>query len=694
MDMLDSDSTLSSETFLSTCSLDDIIAHSLRYEADKDISELKDTENVSLVYHFLRHIWTSMTDASVYTPLEGVADIDGVIPFLHSSISRQQVAERILDFLSHFREDSSDDGTGDGDNTVSSLRNVAQGHLLTSFKVLSSYLLSGIVRGNGMVSSSYGILCLAEVYMYMIPAALDLSLFLDLLTDLVKGLPIEGAKALCQFLYERTTFLRNAFKSLEASATSTRLVQTAGAKMIGLVRVLEGILGESADCDIPVQVFNTRITMTSCLPISHLGVCNRQSFSAYMEPVRKGSLEEWKSELALTLRKRAHGISPFELSNYEAIAGNVGFPNSVSGDIFDVKSLIGSSNDRSAVMQSLQHIPSYTVYCDYCDLLNFIFNPLIITDKTQEYMESLHSQFQSVANHILMLAEKVPRYEQEQPWVMPLTTNISFFISRCASLSFWTTFLSASSLAVQSLKISHKRTAPTESIYSLLRDKSAASLDAIERILSQCTSKVSGLSSTLERLLSREKEWILWKQRGCVADPLRPITTDVLTSPGEPALSDSGSDESYMLDFVEMLSELESLSYVGEDGLPELGSNLSLSIDDLKLNRQATAWYLENRATEGTASSASERLSQKLDDYVEKMRMDADPENGIEESEHSKYDPMFRFRFNRLFAGQHVQKYMELSNEDIASGSLECLAESLSWGDDYTSKKNRKREKS
>ncbi|GFE54260.1 hypothetical protein BaOVIS_016640 [Babesia ovis] len=700
MATLDSGFNVPPEAFLSNSSMDAIIAHSLGYTLDRNISEVKDSEDVSLLYHFLRHIWTSMTNASVYTSIEGVTNTHDVIPFLHSSKCRQQVSHRILEFLSHFREDSSDDGAPVENNSTLPMRNTAQAHLSTSFKILSSFLLVcplvpvHISRQSGGKNSdiytNHGFLYLIEVYIYLVPAALDLSVFFDLLTDLAKTLPIWSSKALCDFLYQQSSCLNNIFKSMQASSSNSRVIQTAGAKMIGLVRVLESMLEESGDPDLPVCIFNLRITLTSCLPISHLGVCNRQSLSVDVEPVSKASPEEWKRLVALNTVKRPHGISQFEISNYEAIAGTTGSPSGISGEIFDLKSYLGASDDRCVTSQAIPYLPAYSVYCDYCDLLDFIFNPCVITEKTQDYMDSLQSQFSSVSSYIMSLAEKTHHTVVGTPWVIPMTSNATTFISRCTSLSFWTTFLSTTSLALQTLKISHKRTVPSESIYSMLRENAAASLDNIEKTLNQCVSKISGLPSKLERLLSREKEWVLWKQRGCTAEGMDPITRDTLTSPSEPLYTSPDVHQSDMMNFVKLLSQLESLSHVNQKGLPELGVNYILSIDDLCMNRQSKAWYLPTCATEVPATSATQKMYQKLDDYIEKMRMDADPANDIDPSERSKHDPMFRFRFNRLFASRHVNKYMELSNRDFASGSIECLVESLSPTVDRATKRQKK----
>ncbi|GIX62645.1 GTP-binding nuclear protein Ran [Babesia caballi] len=691
MEKTDSGGSSPSETFLSTNFLDSVIAYALNYEREKEVSDLKDSENVSLVYHFLRHIWTSMTDASLYSALDNASDTHGVIPFLHSTQCRQQVAQRILGLLSHFREEQSEEAAGSGDSMQSTLRNVAQGHLLTCFKILSSFLQSRKGDEEVLLRLSNATECLADVYMHLIPVGLDLSSFFDLLSDLVKTLPMESAKLFCDFLYKRLAFFRSSFQALEASVENSRMVQTSGAKMIGLVRVLESTLSECADDDTPTHIFNLRITLTSCLPISHLGVCNRQSISADFVPVSKAPQDEWTRLASLSLRKRVHAISHFEISNYEALAATTGTSFAPTDQLFTLKSLLGRDDCRSETVETMPNMPSYTVYSNYCDLLNFVFNPSVITEKTQDFMDDLQAKFASVAAYIVTLVERPQRCDPPLPWALRLTGSASAFISRCMTIPFWTSFLFASSLALQTLKVSHKRTAPTETVYSLLRDKSASSVDAIERTLNQCISKISGLSASLERLLSREKEWVLWKQGGCTADLFEPVTSDTLTFPQFDYAPESDSDEGELQDIVDVLGELESFSKKGDDGLPEIGANYRLAVDDLCLNRQAKAWFLEGNATDLPAESASDMMRHKLDDYVEKMQMDADPANGIEMSERSKYDPLFRFRFNRLFSAWHVNKYMDLSNEEIASGSLDCLVDSLSASEKPAPKKARKR---
>lgn len=71
----------------------------------------------------------------------GTSVTDYVIPFIHSAESRKEVSERILEFLSHFQEEA----TYGSDSSSSGLSYVAQGHVLTCFKILSSFLLVGVI---------------------------------------------------------------------------------------------------------------------------------------------------------------------------------------------------------------------------------------------------------------------------------------------------------------------------------------------------------------------------------------------------------------------------------------------------------------------------------------------------------------------------------------------------------------------
>eukprot|EP00371_Babesia_bovis_P002367 XP_001611014.1 hypothetical protein [Babesia bovis T2Bo] len=650
MATLEAGSAVAPEASVSSLSIADIIAYAVKSELDTDVAELKESE-----------------EDDGHSP---------VIPLFYSSDSRKQVSHRILEFLSQFHDENTEEGTLNYDNAASPVRNIVQGHLSTCFKLLSSFLMAVAENNTGNYKMTNGFLYLIEIYLNMIPTVLDFSFFIDLLTDLVKRIPVSSGKLLCEFLYQRATVIRNIFKTLE-SVAHTRVVQTAGAKMIGFARILESTLEENGDVDTPIHVFNLRVTLTSCIPISHLGVCNRQSLSADVPTFNKASAEEWKKRVELIAERRIQGITNFEINNYETISINNSIPNGTSGDTFDLKSYMGSVDDSTSSSYAIPHLPTYNLYSDYCDLLQFIFNPFVIMEKTQEYMDGLQSQFSSVSLYIMNLADKTHQCEYDMPWVIPLSSNLSTFIARCTSMAFWKTFLCASSLALQTLKISHKRTSPSESVYSMLREKSAGCLDHIEKSLNQCVSKISGLPSILERILSREKEWVLWKQRGCISDGCYPVTNDFLTNPSEPSQAPYKEEGNDMMNFVNLLSELESLSPIGDDGLPQLGANFALSVDNICLNRQSTAWYLTNRATDRPAASASMKMEQKLEDCIEKMRMDADPENGIEEEDRIKHDSMFRFRFNRLFSSRYVHKYMDLSNEDIASGSLECLVDSL-----------------
>lgn len=680
---------MSSNGFLAECSLDTIVGHALTYEKDKDISDLEVSENVSLVLHFLRHIWAALTDTGLYPSIKRTSVTDYVIPFIHSAESRKEVSERILEFLSHFQEEA----TYGSDSSSSGLSYVAQGHVLTCFKILSSFLLSRKGREEVLLKFNHATMHLIDVFMFLVPHAIDFFTFLDLLNELVKVLPPESTRVFADFLYERMDFLSSNIKELSASPSTSRLLQTSGAKLIGLVRALETSLREVPVTDESIRIFKLRVLLTGSLPRSHLGVCNRQSSSVKPDPIIPAGQDEWNRLVSLSIRKRSQEISQFELTNYETVAGVSGFSSAMSGQVFDIKALVGRADTRVDPAADTLVLPSYTVYCNYCDVLNFIYRPDIITEMTHDQLEELSNKFTSVTNFFMSVVDKPCRCDAKLEWVIEFRGHPAYFLAACYNMHFWEGFFCGIALAFQTLKISQKVSAPTESVYSMLREKSSETVDSMEKTFQHCLSRVGGLFARVDRFVNREKEWVMWKQRGCPESVPEPVSDDVLTLPSLPPECDYSMDDTDMEQLMEMLEYFEHVSAKDSSGLPEIGTNCRVVVDNLRFDRQAEAWYLPKCSNTADTCTAHEKLCQKLDEYVEKMRMDSDPANGIEESERSKHDVLFRFRFNRLFSVRHLHKYMELSNEELASGSLDCLVNSIHPPGKAAQKKPRKKAK-
>ncbi|KAK1443306.1 hypothetical protein BgAZ_201820 [Babesia gibsoni] len=677
-----------SEEILTNCSLDDILSRSLKYGEEEEASETKDSQNVSLVFNFLKNIWTFLTDSSLYESQKGDTAKGDVIPFMHSDERRREVAHRILDFLSQFREDEKD-GTG---STASALTNIAHGHLRTSFNVLSTCLLSRSAN-EGVVNAGNAVLKFLDVFTLLVPSALDFPTFVDLLTELVKNIPADSIKVFADYVCKRGDFFSENMKHLESSASSAIVVQTCGAKLIWLTRILESNLREIPLDEEFGRVFKLRIMISSCLPASHLGLCNRQSVRAELPTISPVKQEEWNHIVGLSKRRRVQGISQFEITNYEAVATISGFPNSMSGQVFDIKSYTGGRTDSKSEETEALLLPTYTVYRNYCDLLNFIYSPEVIAEKPQDYVDDLSVKFTSVVNYIYSLLEKGPRSDSSLPWVMEPSGNAERFIFMCTKICFWESFLCSLALAIQTLKLSHKWVEPNDSVYSQLKEKTSNAVDSIEKTANHCMSKIVNLTTRVDSMLGREKEWITWKRKGCQLEVAEAVSEDKLTYPGMPITSDDNIGGSEMQDFLYLLEQLEKVSPKGTNGLPEIGSNCRLVVGELRFDRQAETWYLPNAKCKQQLTTAYDKLCHKFDEYAEKLRMDADPANDIEESERSKQDPLFRFRFNRLFANRYCDVYNELSNDDLASGCVERLMNSVESKANQHSKKVRKKKK-
>ncbi|EKX73794.1 conserved hypothetical protein [Theileria equi strain WA] len=655
---------------LSDSSFNSLITHALNDKNGRKSGSIKESETESELLNFLKQIWTCLTDSSLYKTSEVKFENGPVIPFMHSEAARELIATQILKFLESYRDEPLSDSK---DTTpIIPLSSIAQSHLLTCFKILVSFIIFNKDCRINVKNVTNGLLNLMDVLLRLVPSAMDLSTLLDFLTDTTKTLPMETAKVFAAYLAKRSEYFKRHFLALEDLPNNRQLIQTSGAKLIGLVKTFESSLSDDLSPEVSVCIFNVRMMLTYCLPISHLGVCNRQSISQPQEMVEKVSAEEWNVFEKLLLRPKCDGLSDYELGIYESIVSNVSHSKGSNLQIFDINSF--ASKQDLGFTESFQ-IPSYEVYSSYCDILNFISNPEVVVDQDEEYFANLQKLYSCILSHVNSLSE-YPSSDKRLALIMHHTGNPAVFLSNSNNPSFWLCVLLSSSLALQTLKISHKKTGNNETIHSSLSERSASSIESIEKSILHSILRIKELGS-MDAVLSREKEWVLWKQGGCSSSILDPLTSDEFTTTDSsiPTFSDTEEEETQISRYVDTLKFLESAS--SEQYTPSIGSDYSLVIDDLKLNRQSHSWYLEEIATDEPADTQNEKLKQKLRDYKSKMLMDDDPANDICESERGKNNPLFRFRFAKLFSGNFIEKFMAMSNEDIASGSVDCLLRSL-----------------
>ncbi|KAJ1610667.1 hypothetical protein OJ253_1080 [Cryptosporidium canis] len=70
------------------------------------------------------------------------------------------------------------------------------------------------------------------------------------------------------------------------------------------------------------------------------------------------------------------------------------------------------------------------------------------------------------------------------------------------------------------------------------------------------------------------------------------------------------------------------------------------------------------------------KVANKLNDYKEKILIDLDPDNGIDESEKSIKDPLIKWRFNRLQQRVDMEKLNRLSETQLSINDIESLVSS------------------
>uniref|UniRef100_A0A3B0MFY2 Uncharacterized protein n=1 Tax=Theileria annulata TaxID=5874 RepID=A0A3B0MFY2_THEAN len=664
---------------LSELPFDHIIKYSYKYAEDPDFENFKESDKIQLFLKFLSQIWSYLTDSSLYNDLKP-KKTHKLVPFMESDSIREQVCSNIFKFLDNYREEVSPNSKDNDSQSL--LTAVAQGHLLTCFKLLSSL----IMYNDGELSefSVYPLTNLVKVFMKLVPSAVDLSTLLDFLTDLVKNLSHESCLVFGNFVVDSTEYFSKIFEELELNPTSQRLLQTCGAKLIGLVKVFESNFDQFLrDPKYSNNLFHLRFLLAICLPISHLGICNRQSVTTEPKPVNKVTQEEWNRLERTTLRSKCESISDYEIATYESL-----LPSSTTkvppNQIYDIKSYlnIGEKTEKTG-FRSVK-MPTYEVYSNFCDLYTFLQNPEIILVKTQEYVEELQKNYTKVLSFVNTLAETSNGSVVLGPdldFVLDeFDGGMCEFANKAMDLTFWSNFLVYSCLSFQNLKSFHKKSKESTT-YQLLKDRCATVLDNIYKNVWATIFKIRNLAQTTNCLLDKEQHWINWKLNGC-SDELEPVNDskfELVRSEFSFVPDDEDLDEPETEDksVLTTLRELEKISHKFGDKDSSIGVNYVPMISDMELNKESNYWYIQDSDHDFSKMSCDDQLLMKFNDYCKKLDMDEDPENDISENERSKNNPLFKFRFTRLFGKFHLEKFMEMSRDDLASGSVESMLKAI-----------------
>ncbi|ANQ06888.1 Uncharacterized protein PCOAH_00012640 [Plasmodium coatneyi] len=103
-------------------------------------------------------------------------------------------------------------------------------------------------------------------------------------------------------------------------------------------------------------------------------------------------------------------------------------------------------------------------------------------------------------------------------------------------------------------------------------------------------------------------------------------------------------------------------------------NNFLLEINKIYLGRQAEFWELDDtdsitdlKKKKNEEKILIEKLIDKLEDYKQKMQIDNDPVNEIEESEKSKNDPVFKFRLAKLFIVKYIDLYTIVKDKEFST---------------------------
>ncbi|KAK2195798.1 hypothetical protein BdWA1_002392 [Babesia duncani] len=482
-------------------SLCEILSTSLESRDALTYDPNEDIENVPMLYDFLGFIWTSLTDSSLY---EEMSDSTNIMPFRHSQSVKEKIVDRIIvhfanlssGVFTHLRDDLGD----------ASLRNIVQGHLLTCMKITTYFLMSNKSFEAVTSNITAAILDVIEIFMMLVPACLELSTLLDFFTDFVKSLPHKSIVFFIEFVFAKSSFFRENFLALENNS-SPKIVQTSGAKMIAMIKAFESNLKSACCDDAALLTFNLRVMLTSCLPISHLGVCNRQSLSKDWESISRIPNEEW-TRLESILKKESYvGITDREIQIYEAVAA--GSSHRIS-PIFDMQQIANKIKETKSTEGELVRSTSFKMYAHYCDVVNFVFSPESIIDMSVEAISNLSKGFKAICSHVTGLLERNNGEigMHANVTIIAPTADCCDFLCNYSNLSFWIGIILSSIIAVEGLSTSHRRGAPEDTVISKLKEKPVQELNSIKDSLWRVAKSNSWLMSRTCALLEREKHWV------------------------------------------------------------------------------------------------------------------------------------------------------------------------------------------
>ncbi|PHJ18340.1 hypothetical protein CSUI_007829 [Cystoisospora suis] len=234
---------------------------------------------------------------------------------------------------------------------------------------------------------------------------LDFNNFVDLLVEFVRVLPLSEVGAVIQFLEENKSNIISAFhrkgREYLSSPTSSakqadaaqakRVLQAAGAKVIGMVKSIEEPLVHANEKQ---HVFALRRLLMDTLSLTHAGLSNRTMQKAETSTVVLDSLETWKSLNQLETADAADpGVSATPGSNLS--------PNKVSATSHSTSSGSTPKVDKTATgaapdsgydetkgdAASASTAPcSYSIYAAYGKALPFLQSPDLVLEQKSEVL--------------------------------------------------------------------------------------------------------------------------------------------------------------------------------------------------------------------------------------------------------------------------------------------------------------------
>ncbi|KAH8584954.1 uncharacterized protein ELE39_000905 [Cryptosporidium sp. chipmunk genotype I] len=199
---------------------------------------------------------------------------------------------------------------------------------------------------------------------------------------------------------------------------------------------------------------------------------------------------------------------------------------------------------------------------------------------------------------------------------------------------------------------------------------------------------LSSVTLFINLMIKYEFLWQSWKNKNCIDISIPPEkltpSLGITRSPTEERcdskkrrIEESKTVTKFIDDetFNKYISFIHN--YSNSDSNEDLDSITIRNINFPNFTTERKLLYLDPIDLNSYSSkSLNSKIICKFNDYKEKILIDLDPDNGIDESEKSIKDPIIRWRCDRLYKRIHLDRLNELSDSQLSISNIEYLIQS------------------